>query len=392
MFSFIVLGLFNSTIGVILQPISKHYGLSDIQVSCIFLVGPVGYTLAAQCNSLIHSHFGQRGIAVIGPAFHVLAALAIACHPHFGVVLVAYALIAVGTGLLDGSWCAWAGSVRNANTVSGLLHGSYSVGASAGPYFCDLLMTTGGRPWYQWYSALAVISITELIVLPLAFRRQNAAKYHESKNASSSLTGSRNTRAMFNYAATWVSSLYFLAYVGTETAISGWLVSYMTRDRHVSPSFASLSASGFWVGMAIGRLALGTVTDRIGVRRATTGYLLIAIMLELLFAVVRKPAGASNVLVALLGFFMGPMFPSGIVVLARLLPRDLHVAAVSFVASLGQVGGALLPFAIGACVQGWGIGVFVYAIIVFTSVALALWVAFSRLPRTGASSVFVGRE
>ena len=81
---------------------------------------------------------------------------------------------------------------------------------------------------------------------------------------------------------------------------------------------------------------------------------------------------------------MGPLFPSGIVVLTRLLPKELHVAAVSLVASLGQVGGAALPFAIGALVHDHGIGVFRWVILIFTSVSLLIWIAFARLGRKSA--------
>jgi fucose permease len=152
----------------------------------------------------------------------------------------------------------------------------------------------------------------------------------------------------------------------------------MLRSRNATPYLASLASSGFWVGMAIGRLVLGFGTDRMGVRRATVLYFLCAIGLEVLFAVLSSPVG-SVVVMTSLGFVLGPMFPSGVVVLTRLLPAELHIAAVSFVASLGQVGGAFLPIAIGAVVQSLGIGVFRVAILVQTVLALAVWIAYARL-------------
>lgn len=130
--------------------------------------------------------------------------------------------------------------------------------------------------------------------------------------------------------------------------------------------------------MAIGRLTLGFATDKMGVAHATTLYFLSAVGTEVMFAAFSS-AAVSVVLMTLLGFVMGPMFPSGVVVLTRLLPSELHVAAVSFAASLGQVGSASLPFAIGAVVQGLGIGVFRYAILVQTVLALLVWFAFAKL-------------
>jgi fucose permease len=183
---------------------------------------------------------------------------------------------------------------------------------------------------------------------------------------------------VFKYPALYLASLYFLTYCGIETAISGWIVSFTLRYLHASPYLASLSSSGFWSGMAAGRLLLGHSTDRIGVRRAATIYLLLAIFLQAVFAFTKAPVGAV-VLMTILGIFMGPLFPSGVVVLTRLLPPDLHVRAVSVLVSLGQVGGAALPFGIGAFVEGAGIGVFRWVVLIFTTVSLVVWIVFTRL-------------
>jgi fucose permease len=90
----------------------------------------------------------------------------------------------------------------------------------------------------------------------------------------------------------------------------------------------------------------------------------------------------SAILMTLLGFVMGPLFPSGVVILTRLLPVELHVAAVSFVSSLGQIGGAFFPFAIGAVVQSLGIGIFRFAILAQTVSALVLWLGFAGVQPT----------
>jgi fucose permease len=210
-----------------------------------------------------------------------------------------------------------------------------------------------------------------------AFRHESASAYRQSKQ-SEMLNSRIDVREMFKHRATWLCAAFSLTYVGVETSISGWVVSFMLRERHASSYVAGLSSSCYWIGMAIGRLVLGFATDRMGVRRATVLYFLSAIAFEALFAVFRSPE-ASLVFMTVLGFVMGPLFPSGVVVLTRLLPAELHVAAVSFVASLGQIGGAFLPFVIGAVVQGLGIGVFRFAILSETLLALLVWLAFAKL-------------
>ncbi|KAF3005657.1 hypothetical protein E8E13_003921 [Curvularia kusanoi] len=374
MFSFFTLGLFNSSIGALLPSLSTFYSLTDTHVSLIFLVGPVGYILAAQTSSVVHYYFGQFGVALAGPLLQLVAAAVLATHPKFGLVLLGAAVQGLGTGLLDGSWCAWAGAMESASTVSGLLHGSYSVGAAVAPVIVTL-MVERGRGWWEWYYVLAVLAIVETAALVSAFWGESAAAYRQNHPSEDTKPRSKE---VLKYLATWVCAAYFLADVGVETAISGWIVSFMLRSRSASSYLAGLSSSGFWAGMAVGRLVLGPLTDRLGVRRATALYFALAVLTEVLFAVLHD-AVVSVLLMVVLGFLMGPLFPSGVIVLTQLLPVELHVAAVSFVASLGQVGGALLPFGIGAVVEGLGIGVFRYAILVQSVLAMLLWVIFARL-------------
>ena len=162
MYSFVTLGLFNSSIGAILPLISAHYSLTDLNVSFLFLAGPIGYIMAAQASNSIHHQFGQRGIAVLGPVLQIVATACIAVYPSFALVLVAFAVQGLGMGLLDGSWCAWAGSMEKANTISGLLHGSYSVGGAAGP-FVVALIRTHRQPWWAWYYILVSADSTSTL-------------------------------------------------------------------------------------------------------------------------------------------------------------------------------------------------------------------------------------
>jgi len=246
-----------------------------------------------------------------------------------------------------------------------------------------------------------------LVLLPIAFRYEDAARYHAqdnlqhddtTKDISPLPSPSRpdssdpieapsplpsNTRAIFSHTATYLSALYCLLYVGTETAISGWIVSYMSRSRHASPFLSALSSSFFWGGMVLGRMGLGLVSERLGVRTANIGYLVAAIALQVILALGTLPPAVCVALVACVGFLMGPLYPGGVVLLTQLVPRGLHVAVVSFVGSVGQVGGAVFPFLIGALVERVGIEVFLYVLVVLLTGALAVWLVFARLKVEG---------
>ena len=67
---------------------------------------------------------------------------------------------------------------------------------------------------------------------------------------------------------TWVCALFLLCYVGTEVSLGGWIVVFMIQIRGGEEFSSGMTATGFWLGLAIGRVILGFVTPRIGEKLA----------------------------------------------------------------------------------------------------------------------------
>lgn len=67
---------------------------------------------------------------------------------------------------------------------------------------------------------------------------------------------------------TWICASFLLGYVGVEVALGGWIVEFMIRVRHADGFPSGMSATGFWLGISVGRVVLGFVTPRIGEKLA----------------------------------------------------------------------------------------------------------------------------
>lgn len=67
---------------------------------------------------------------------------------------------------------------------------------------------------------------------------------------------------------TWICAIFFLGYVGVEVALGGWIVEFMIRVRNAEAFPSGMSATGFWLGITVGRVVLGFVTPRIGEKLA----------------------------------------------------------------------------------------------------------------------------
>lgn len=154
----------------------------------------------------------------------------------------------------------------------------------------------------------------------------------------------------------------------------------MLRVRHASAYASGISGSGFWAGMAVGRAALGFVTERFGERLCLAIYLGICLGLQLLFWLVPQFV-VSAVAVAFLGFFLGPMFPGAVMVTAKLLPRRIHVSAIGFAMAMGGTGGTVFPFIIGAIASHRSVSVLQPIILALIVVVSGVWLSFPRIKK-----------
>lgn len=195
---------------------------------------------------------------------------------------------------------------------------------------------------------------------------------------------------------TWLTSAFLLGYVGIEVALGGWIITFMIEVRHGEAFASGMVGTGFWLGIAFGRVILGFVTPKIGERlaitvsRKLTGnehfadlnlpqiYLALIIALELVFWLVPQFI-VSAVAVSFQGFFLGPLFPAAIVVVSKLLPPHLHVGVIGFAAAVGGSGGAVLPFAIGTIAQAKGVQILQPVILALAVVITILWFLLPRM-------------
>lgn len=67
---------------------------------------------------------------------------------------------------------------------------------------------------------------------------------------------------------TWLCSLFLLGYVGLEVALGGWIVTFMIRVRQGGAFASGMTATGFWLGITVGRVMLGFMTPRVGEKLA----------------------------------------------------------------------------------------------------------------------------
>ncbi|KAJ5674002.1 hypothetical protein N7462_009441 [Penicillium macrosclerotiorum] len=378
-----VMGSNDAAYGAIIPYLQLSYHKSYTVISLVFLSPFFGYTASAILNSLVHQQFGRRGVSILGPGCHLLAFMVISLHPPFPVLVIMYMFVGFGSGLQNAAWNVWIGNMASSHQVLGCLHGFYGIGATFSPLVATSLITKAGWEWYLIYYLMTGGAVIELVNATAAFWTDNGSQYRqESASSSGRDEGINQTRLSLTYRVTWICAIFLFLYGGVEVSIGGWIVVFMTKVRHGKAFASGMAETGFWLGVTVGRFALGFVSPRIGEKLSIAVYIILAIALELVFWLVPDFI-VSAVAVSLVGFFLGTIFPGVVVVATRLLPKNLHVAAIGFAAAFSMGGGAVFPFIIGAIAQAKGVAVLQPILLAMLFVALMVWAMLIREPTQG---------
>ena len=271
------------------------------------------------------------------------------------------------------------GVLDRANEILGLLHGMYGLGAVLSPVIATSMLAHGYQ-WYEFYYVLVGLAAGAVVFSGAAFWGDTAKAYQIANGSHGTGKKGGRTRESLKHKVTWLIALFLWIYVGAEVSLGGWIVTFMIKARDGSPFDSGMVSAGFWIGLTVGRFTLGWVTGRFGEKRMVSIYLLLSIGLELVFWLVPQ-FYVSAVSVALLGFFIGPLFPSAMVVETRLLPQRLHVSAVGFATAVGGSGAAIFPFAVGAIAGRAGVQTLQPIVLALFVAQLALWLCLPKVPK-----------
>jgi fucose permease len=144
-------------------------------------------------------------------------------------------------------------------------------------------------------------------------------------------------------------------YVGAEVTFGGWISTFMIKIRGGETAKMGYVTTGFWAGLTVGRMSLGFLAGYFEGHEewlTVTLQVMSLIMLALIWAI--NDLVLSAICTGFYGFFIGPLFPTVVVVAVRKLPKNLHVSGVGFSAALGGGGAAILPFLNGVIAQHYG--------------------------------------
>ena len=338
-YAFVSIGIAEGGLGVLLPSILQTYDLTPATVTTLFMSQVTGYAIAATTSSLLSSHLGLARSLLLA-SISLTSALSIyAFTTHWWVMVASGLLLGLGIGLIDAGVNTFiANDQKNANLM-GMLHAFYGIGALLGPTLATTLLAMGVY-WRHIYLVITgVVGVTIVGMVWAVLHRYQPMML----KPTTMTTPKANLHRALKTPIVLASGLLLLIYAGIEASIGNWAYTVQHVSRGIPVGVAGYSIAGYWLGLTLGRLAMGQLIKYLGATR--TIEVSLALLLIGLFMWWWLPSQWLSL--PIMGLGLAAIFPAMIWLTPQRVEAPIVPAAIGFLTSVGSVGSALIPTIVG---------------------------------------------
>ncbi|MEU7689061.1 MULTISPECIES: sugar MFS transporter [Microbispora] len=348
--TFVLVGLSSGVGGVLLPAQIDDYGLDKATIGTQFFAFSAGFMLSGSTAGPLIHRLGIRASLILGGGTFALAGLLTAVRPPFLAFLVIQIVAGYGTGIFESVLNAYLTDLPGATTLLNRLHAFFGVGALLGPLLATWILTF--LPWTAVWLVLALVCLPLLIgfylTLPAREAPPPATAEEHAERSGLLATASRQPAVL-------LGAVFLAVYVGLEISVGNWGFSFLVDEHGQSGLLAGYTVSGYWLGLTLGRFLISPIATRLGMTATGMTFLCLAgVTLSTTLAWLVPGAVMASVSFVLLGFWLGPIFPTTMAVAPRLTVARLVPTAIGLINGVSVIGGAVFPWLAGAIAQGIG--------------------------------------
>ena len=331
---FFLIGIINTLLGPILPLLTEHWQLDDTEAGSLFFIQSVGAMVGSALSGAIIRRFGFQTTLISGFFLMAVSTIGLGLTPWiYGVMCIAGIGFSLGVTIPTiNVLVAEINPTRRAAALN-ILNLAWGIGAVFGPLLVPVLSRRTSLSLALTFIAIPIAIMTAVV------RSDSPVETEQSGPGQTS-------------AGLWLTPYFLLTAafvfinVGTESAMGGWIASYLQRLEH-SSQFARIAATSFfWGGILLGRAFAPLILKRM--REVTMVLVGIIVVVAALF-VVLVSSWPTLILfgVGLAGLGLAPAFPT---IIALFTERCGVLAA--------RVTGTLFIFAgLGSAAFPWLVGI-----------------------------------
>ncbi len=345
---FLLLGWSGVLVPSLVRQVESRFAVDDAALGLWYLATSLAYATGSLSGGFLTERLGRRRILATAAGLLVAGFALQGAAPSWALFLLSGPLLGFGSGTIDGGMNSLILDVveDGRGRALNLLHLFFSIGAFVSPFVVGRLVSAGVE-WQLVVLASAVAAVPLAVALCLvpmpSGRRAPVAGPADAASLASEPNAGRGPLALL--------SIAIACYVASEVGVSNWIVRFLDR---ADLDTATLALSGFWAGLALGRLTGSRVADRLPHGAFAAAMALVA-GVAIVAAVLSPTVGLAIAAFVVAGFASGPVFPMIIAIGGDLYPARLSTTAGTLT-GVAVVGGTIYPPLVGLMSASLGIG------------------------------------
>jgi fucose permease len=336
----LVCGMMLALLGGLKLALAKRLELGEGRVGALLSVLNLALLPMVLLCGVVLDRWGARAVMIVGSVVLCLAVLALGARLSRNGALAA--VLAAGLGgaaVITATMVLMPRAFFPGEPSASLNLGNVFValGALVGAALADVLLRT-----MDLKRALGLFAFVCLVPAVAAAVPRQLGGVHPQAGLT----------ALLDHSAVylWMAGLVFFFYAPLEASVSVWATSYLTELGHDERHAGRLLA-GFWAAFLASRL-LVAVAQHVGWLPPASDAWVLVVPALLAAVVLGNLAGAASrnsaaVALALLGFLLGPIFPTLLGVVFRNVPEGEWGTAFGSVFALGSLGALVLAPVVG---------------------------------------------
>ncbi len=266
--AFISLGLPDSLLGSAWPVMHTEMNVPISYMGIITMTISGGTIVSSLFSDRLTRKFGTRIVTVASVFLTVIALLGFSCSSSFYMLILFAIPYGLGAGAIDAALNNYVALHYKAKHMS-WLHCFWGVGTIVSPFIMSYALSGGS--WNRGYRIVGFIQlgIAVLLLATLPVWKVNKAVSEEESESVGLFKALKIKGVPFLL-------IGFFAYCAAESTTMQWASTYFVEVKNISEEKAAGLAALFYIGITVGRMINGFITEKVGDRKMILSGTLIA--------------------------------------------------------------------------------------------------------------------
>ncbi|WP_455715908.1 MFS transporter [Anaerosporobacter sp.] len=359
--AFISLGLPDSILGSAWPTMYGEFNVAVSYAGIISMIIAGGTIVSSLVSDKLIRRLGTGLVTTISVSLTAIALMGFSFSDSFWQLCLWGIPYGLGAGSVDAALNNFVALHYKSRHMS-WLHCFWGIGATAGPFIMGLCLTNGLK-WNSGYQTIGIIQIILVICLTLSLPLWKV-KQKEKNDDETVEAKSLSMKETISLPGAKAILIAFLCYCSVEATAGLWASSYMVLYKGINAQTAAKWASLFYLGITVGRLISGFITDKLGDKNMVRLGQLLAVAG---IVVMLLPLNNAMTLVGLvlLGLGLAPIYPSLLHATPEHFGADKSQSIMGMQMACAYVGSTFMPPIFGFLAENISIKLYPFYLVIF---------------------------